>query len=352
MQPLGPGKLVHEDAASGLSVHALPHFGRDFLGLLENTEFGGGGLRYRRLDVAGQLARLPAANFLELRRGDTLIGTYVLADRTLDVGGATLSGIYRGLLALRPSASGQGLGRYFLDRTFRWLGEQAGDRPTLSWGCVESNNRRSLALLRSLGASRIGTLESMIAYRQWPRVRVGIDRLTASAAVRSALLRSNEDCGLRYAAESTAPFYAVTDEDGIVAGARASLTRVNMISSGGAWDFFYDKCLRHVPAARRRYDPQNFRYLRLSDVVVRAGRERIWIDLLSTLLARHEAYMAMFLLDARSRTYARLRTAGLFGRFAQSTRQRIDVLASSWNIGTDRLAAIAARPMAIGPLDI
>lgn len=352
MQPLNTRKLVHEDSGTGLTVHAMPNFSRDFRALLEKTVFGSDGLRYRRLDIADQLARLPDATFLELRRKETLIGTYALASATLEFGATRFSGIYRGLLALDESAQGRGLGQYFLETTYRWLDEQVRDRPTLSWGCIESNNRRSLALLRSLGAGSLGTLQSMIAYRQWPRARVAIEELTAPTTIESAMLQSYDDCGLRFVGKTKAPLYAVTDGDEIIAGARANLTHVDMMSSGSGWDFIYDKLLRRVPAARRRYDPKNFRYLRLSDVVIKAGHERVWGDLLSTLLARHEAHMAMFLLDTRSRTYALLLSAGLFGRFAQSTRQQVDILANPWNIAADQLAAIAERPLAIGPLDI
>ena len=107
-----------------------------------------------------------------------------------------------------------------------------------------------------------------------------------------------------------------------------------------------------MPAARRRYDPQNFRYLRLADVVIRPGETSVWRDFLSTLLARHDAHMAMFMLDPESQAYSLLHEAGLLGRFAANTRQHIEVMAQAWNTSPGTIDSIAKQPLAIGPVDI
>ena len=349
-------EVLHENHDRALRITARLQASRAFVRQLEDTEFGTAGLRYQRLALPEQIARLPNAVFLELERKHKLVGTYAIAARELQSQDGPASGLYRGLLTLSPDARREGLGRYLVARTFDWLERRsaAGPTPVVSWGCIERNNLRSLSLLRTLGAATLGTLQSMLTYRQWPRSRVTVEELGATDAglVETALETSYRDCGLRPADTSTEPYLAVTDDRGVVAGARATLTRLNMVSSGSRWDVFYDGLMRRVPAARRRFDPRNFTYVRLSDVVVRPGRERLWRDLLPTIMARHDTHMAMFMFDPRSKVYTRLAEAGLFGRFTAATRQEILVLAQAWNAPGDFLARSAKQPLAIGPLDI
>jgi GNAT superfamily N-acetyltransferase len=343
---------LHEDPGRDLSIIAKPYCEAGFMALLESTEFGTDGLRYRRLGLDEQLRRLPQAAYVELREKEQLVGTYVLATRKLRLRNEDIVGVYRGLLGLAPEARGRGLGELLVQETFNWLAAQSRGEALLAWGCVEHNNSRPRKLLESRGARHVGSLHSLLAYRQWPRSRPGVEKLTDAESIAQALRQTCADCGLQTVDHTTECYFAVTDINGIVAGARAALTHIDMLSSGGVWDFLYDKVLRRVPAARRRYDPHNFRYLRLSEVVIKPGHERIWHDFLGTLLAIHEAPMAMFVLDPRSRTCRGLREAGLFGRFTDSTLQRIDVLANSWNLPADRFALLTEKPLAIGPLDI
>ena len=107
-----------------------------------------------------------------------------------------------------------------------------------------------------------------------------------------------------------------------------------------------------VPAARRRFNPRDFTYLRLTDIVIREGEERLWKDFLASILARYGAHMAMFMLDARSRARARLDKAGVFGRITASTRQEVVVLANAWHVTTDAWRKAARKPLGIGPLDL
>jgi GNAT superfamily N-acetyltransferase len=326
---------------------------------LEQASFGTSGLRYRRLGIPDTLGRLPAPAFLELRDDGELVGTYALASRRLSgsaAGAVSRShGLYRGLLTVRKDRQGTGLGRLLVEQTLDWVGREAARREQaqLSWGCVESRNERSLGLLAARGARSLGTLETMLVYRQWPRPKVALEEIgdPRDAAVDEALAASERDCGLR-AAAGGGPFFAVTDDRGIVAGARAVVTRIDMGRIGGYWDWLYAGLLRHVPAARRRFDPRCFTYVRLGDVVVRPGGAPVWHDFLTSLMARHRTHMAMFVLDPRRRASRLLREAGVFGRFAAATRQELVVLARGWQLDPEILDGLAATPLAIGPLDL
>jgi GNAT superfamily N-acetyltransferase len=348
--------IIHADEERSLMLTAGHTPSEDFVAQLEHTEFGSAGLRYRRLDVARQLARFQNAVFLELRRKEELVGTYGISQAALDYSGTTTEGLYRGLLSLGPDARGQGLGQFLVNNTFAWIGAQAlaQKQPVMSWGCIERQNERSLAMMRGAGATRLGTLQSLMAYRQWPREQVDVEILQTDDrdSLDAALDSTWSDCGIRDLSHSSGPYFTVKDAAGIVAGARATPAAIDMLTSGALWETVYERLLRYVPAARRRFDPHEFRYLRLSELVVRPGTERAWRKFLPTLLARHGMYFAMFVIDPRSQVATLLNRSGLFGQIAARTRQRIDVLVNGWNLPTDQIDRLARRPIAIGPLDI
>ena len=338
-----------------LSLVATRQPGGDLVRQLEETWFGSQGVRYRKLAVGEHLGRFTAPAFLELRSGDRLVGTYVIEAGRLASAGIGATGWYRGLLTVNPEFQGRGLGRLVVDRTFEWLDAHASGsaEASISWGCIERNNERSLRLLQSIGAIELGTLETRLVYRQWPREQVAIDVLGADAReeIRRAVDETYADCGLTAAIPDEQPFYAVTRESRIVAGAHAAIARVDMERLGGWWDFMHDKLFRHVPPARRRFDPRNFTYLRLSNAVVLPGHEQVWKPLITTLAARFGVHMVMFAFDPRSRAHRLLQDAGVFGRFADATRQEVAMLATSWHVDRDTLAGIVAKPLGLGPRD-
>jgi GNAT superfamily N-acetyltransferase len=347
---------LHEDREAGVSIRLRDAPSAALIELLKELKFGNDGLEYRRLNIDEQLARLPSPAFIELTMDSALVGSYMLSSTSLEAGGQRVQGIYRGLLGLRPEARARGLGRKLVETALSEIERRAREtgEPVLTWGCIESANRRSMGLLKSLGAQPLAELESLTVFRQWPRRRIETTVLddNAGTLLESALGDTYADCALRTSPGRGGVYHAVVDDGGIVAGARASLTRVDMSRTGSFWDTAWQGLLRFIPPARRRFDPANFRYLRLSDVVVRAGAEGVWRDLLTTLLAEHEVYLAMFVLDPNSRARARLGDAELFGRFTDSTRQRVRVLAHSWNLDPALEAKLQSRPLAIGPLDL
>ncbi len=349
-------RVLWEDAGQGLRIVASSRLSPDFVARIEATLFGGSGLRYRRLGAADQLARVPNPVFLELRHEKTLVATYLLSEQRLALAGGEATGIYRGLLTVAEPARGAALGKKLAGTALDWIGKEAEaqGRRVLSYGCIERSNDRSRTLLASLGAAGLGTLETSNVYRQAPRALLEIDRLGKQdhAAVTAALQASQADCGIRSEMGGSGVFYAVTRGESILAGARAHVTRVDMERIGGLWDAFSHHVLRRIPAARRRFDPRNFTYLRLSDVVAAPGSERVWSPFLTTLMAEHGVHMALFMLDPESEVYGRIRDAGLFGRFARSTRQQVVVLARAWHLDEEELAALGRKPLAIGPTDL
>jgi GNAT superfamily N-acetyltransferase len=348
--------VLVDDPQASIRIVADAEADEAALDLLSGLRFGSEGLEYRRLNLREQIVRLPSPAFLSLEYEGRLAGTYALATKRLASASGEVTGIYRGLLGIDPALRSSGLGRQLVATALDWIDATARElaEPVVSWGCIESANRPSLDLLASLGAKRIGRLESLTVFRQWPRRRIDVEHGAAAlaGAVADALQNTYADCAIRPAPDNDGDYWAVTGDDGVVAGARATLTRVDMSRTGSFWDTAWQALLRFAPPARRRFDPRNFTYVRLSDVIVREGYERVWLDFLPTLLAAHDAYLAMFLLDPGSAAHARLDRARLFGRLTASTRQRVDVLAHTWSLDDALRNNLGVRPVAIGPLDL
>ena len=153
--------------------------------LIGSATFGSSGLRYRRLDVAGQLARLHDPVFVLARDAERPVGCCVLDRRALLVGGRETVGVYRGSLCVAPGRAGRGIGRALAEVARAWIDAEAARRgePVLSWGCIERGNAPSLAVLGASGARDAGGLAMPMAYRQWPRERLAVERLAAGAGL-------------------------------------------------------------------------------------------------------------------------------------------------------------------------
>ena len=114
---------LHEEA--GLRITLRRDASEQFVRRIEQTDFGSEGLRYRRLGVPEQIARLARPGFVELRLDDDLVGTYALSATRLRIGDRSAVGVYRGLLTVHPDARGRGLGRQLVERTLEWMSAEA-----------------------------------------------------------------------------------------------------------------------------------------------------------------------------------------------------------------------------------
>ncbi|MDJ0917427.1 MAG: GNAT family N-acetyltransferase [Woeseiaceae bacterium] len=323
-----------------------------FIAQLASTEFGTSELRYRRLDCEQVASRLDDARFLELTKRGELIGTYMFCPQRLAIGDVELSGTYRGLLTVAPEHRSSGVSRLLVREALAWLRQQADGQPHVTFGCIDLGNQRSIRLLQSVGVRQFGELRSMLVYRHLTARSDSVDVVDSTARITEALQAGYGDCGLRPLHESNGPFYGIADGGTLVAGARAELVRLNLAAPDSYWPRVYGAMIDVFPPGKRRFDPREFRYVRLFDVVARENSAAAWRTLLKDILDRHGAHMAMFVMDPRRETYAELERAGLFGRLSRLTRQNIAVVGNALHPGDTLIKQIIDQPLAIGPPDI
>ena len=266
---------IYEDR-DGLRLFCRDDASSAFAEQLANTRFGSSGLRYRRLDAERLLTRYANARYFELYRNDALIGTYVLCPQALSIGDEAVDGTYRGLLTVASEHQSSGAGRVLAREALGWLRAQAAQAPHVTYGCIDADNERSMRLLSSLGASDLGELRSMLVYRQWTRACPAVEVLDDERDIGTALRLSFDDCLLRPADARPGAFFAVRDGATILAGARAELVRLDLAVTNSKWPRLYGALIDRFPPAKRRFDPRDFRYVRLHDVVAARGSGKAW----------------------------------------------------------------------------
>ncbi|MEO0996491.1 MAG: hypothetical protein AAFX58_03135 [Pseudomonadota bacterium] len=346
-------ETLWSDGTRGLTlrVSQVPHM--DAARLLAATVFGGDGVRYRRLGTAGALAALAPALHVSLLAPDgRLLGHYSLAERRLHLLGEPVDGFYRGFLAIDRQAQRQGYGHLLVEKTLNWLHARArdADSPLLTYGCIERSNGGSLKLLQTHGATLAGSLEGLFVYRQWPRGVRDLRQIEIGEndAYRAQYLQTVGDCGLAAPVRPGSRVWTTAGDP--VAGATVSLTRLAFERIGGAWDMLARSLFRLAPPARRRFDPDDFRYLTLAAPLVRAGHEREWPRYLESLMAGHDVHMAMLMLDPDSALAGRLRGAGVFGVTARLLRERFEVPVTTSHPERHDLARAATMPLSVNAL--
>lgn len=344
--------VVEDGRATVIASRSLP---AGFAERVANVRFGTAGLYYRRLDVLAELQRLHNPVFFALLVDGSVAGTYVLNLRTLVLrDGESILGVYRSSLSVVDEHSAQGLGRWFAEQSLQWLSERcrAVSQSALSWGCIEARNERSLKAIVAAGGEELGRLESLLVYRQWPRARLSVSEPTADQHTRLQALMSRavSDCGPR-PEPIIDRFYKVAELSGKrLIGARVVSERVCLERIGGFWDSLYRYLLRYSGAARRRFDPANFHYLRISDLALDASTASELPDFLASLMAAEGSHMAMFVLDRCSQLAVDLHDLGLFGRFATATRTEIVVMGRVLCGDGVPVKSVQKSPLALTPL--
>lgn len=300
----------------------------DVVELVEATVFGTDGLQYQRLNVRRQLDRFNDPTYFHAMAGEQLVGVYVLDRRDLLIDGKPHTGYYRGVLAVKTSWQGRGAGRQMTAAARTWLADKVVDKPVVSYGCIDKGNTRSLTLLNKAGATAGPALSMYMMYRQWPAERCELIELNES---HQSSLKQLADavygvCTARDVTASPLPGFALEDAQGIVISARVakSAFRITRMSAAATW--CTSLFVKPFSVARKRFDPENFRYVAFSDVLIRPGSEALWRDFVSTVLANYNYHFGALYIDPNSALFSQLRKATRFSHLLHSSQGSIQVL--------------------------
>ena len=319
----------------------------DVPALVESIDFGTDGLKYQRRDVSEQIGRFNSPVWFHAMYGAELAGVYLLDRRDLLLDDQPLSGYYRGVLAVGTRWQGQGIGRQLVQSAMQWMASQAEGahvqnvhaqdahshahakgNAVVSYGCIDQSNTRSLELLRSSGAIAGPALSMYMMYRQWPRETCQLEPIGEKHADNLAQLTNSVygKCRLRDISPSRLPGFVLEDDDGIAVSARVSLTHFRIASMGAAATWSTRLFVRPFAPARKRFDPDAFRYVSFSDVLIRPGSENQWPRFVSTVLAKYGCHFGALYVDPASDLFAALQSSSRFSRWLHSSKGSIQLV--------------------------
>lgn len=311
-----------------VTINIAQHPHKHFVPLVEATTFGSDGLQYQRLSVQSQLDRFCEPVFFHAIAKDKLVGVYVLDKRNLLINGIPVRGYYRGILVVEPSFQGNGVGRSLTKAALAWLAEEAKTQPVVSYGCIDSSNKRSMNLLQSTGASIGTTLSMYMMYRQWPSINCKLDSMHTSHAssVHSLKQDLHKDYQVRDVSDSRLPGLVLQDANGVAICARVSTTSFRISNMGRMAAISTRLFVKPFSAARKRFDPDCFRYVSFSDVLIRPGCEKLWPRFVSTALARYECHFGAVYVNTHCRLFTQMQKAQPFARLLHSSTGSINVV--------------------------
>ena len=324
--------------------------------LVESTTFGSDGLRYQRLDVQAQLNRFNAPVYFHALAGDELCGVYVLDERILLIDAQKVTAYYRGVLAVTAPSQGKGIGKRLTQSASQWLSDQAQTSLLFSYGCIDQSNSRSLHVLKATGASRGATLSMYMMYRQWPAKRCELQSIEAVCETEFEVLRNElyADCHVRDVSPSKLPGFVIRDDAGIAISARVSTTsfKIMQMSTFARWSTRL--FVRPFPPALKRFNPDRFRYVTFSEVLIRPGCESLWSDFVSSVLAEHACHFGAVYVDPRSQLFDRLQRAHPVTRLLHSSQGSIDVVSKAYNDSDNLHQHLLkdASPVYLWPVDV
>ena len=338
----------------GLSISVGNDAHADMVGAIQRVSFGSDGLRYQRLDVHAQLQRFASPVFLHAMVKGELAGSYVLDKRQLLVDHQPVTGYYRGLLSVDKRWQGKGIGQALASAASGWMAETAGSDPMLSYGCIDKSNLRSLNLLKAHGGSVAGSLSMYMMYHQWPEQRCD---LTALQEVDARQLHAMTESmyghyGIRDISDSAQPGFALMDADGIVISARITDTSFRITHMGGFARWITRCLVTPFAVARKRFNPDCFRYIGLSAVLVRPGSEALWPRFVSSVLATQQCHFAAVYVDPGSTLFNTLQKASGLSRFVHGKQGDICVvLQTHGHTEQARLSQSAGKGIHLWPVD-
>ena len=323
--------------------------------LVEATTFGSDGLRYQRLNVQAQLDRFNAPVYFHALLDDELCGIYVLDKRSLLIDGQTVTAYYRGVLAVAMPLQGQGIGKRLTQSASQWLSAQAQTSPLVSYGCIDQSNTRSLQVLSATGAESGAALSMYMMYRQWPRKRCDLQPLSAvhDEQLQEFKNKLYADCRVRDVSTSKLPGFLINDDAGIAISARVTTTSFKIMQMSPFARWSTRLFVRPFPPARKRFNPDCFRYVSFNDVCIRPGCESCWSDFVSSVLAKHECHFGAVYVDPRSRLFYQLQGANPMTRFMHSTQGSICVVSKAYNDPDDLHQHLlnVTSPVSLWPVD-
>lgn len=305
----------------------------DILALLERAVIGAeGGMRYTMLNIPEKIkAYGKGISFLALYKKSDLTGVIGLCRRITSAAGVEYQSTHVRYLTFRsafqtvasnavPGEHSTHLQESFKQKVFSLLSKpwnfpekhDAENQKHVMYAYVESKNEASKNLINQAGYEYIRSFLTVAFSRFNPKPDARVTKLSPAEvpAMRDMLKDYYKEHSF-YTDEFSFygnRYYVLKEDNEIIAGVCVIPTGYKVVNVPGVWGWILMKVVPHLPYFRRLFRPGEFRYLVLSALYCRDGREDLLPDLFEAVCAEENFNTALTWLDDHSKLYESLRT--------------------------------------------
>lgn len=304
------------------SQELIDHIGSTYLGTP-------GGLQYHHTTGIDKLKNMKTCYFAFLRRSGKMLGSIGYALRDAHAGEATYKCWLVRYFAIKAPMRTDKLSRkqrkrrpvkdrsvslikdvanFFHDNPQRLIDPDTTEMPqAILYSLVEKKNERSRNFAEVGGYEKSGDVVSFIFSRLKQRKRAGVEQLKREEIpeMRSLLREFYSDHAF-YLDDNlflNDDYYVLRANGEVVAGLQANEEMWEIKTIGNAMFDRIIKFLTRIPFIGKRFRYEEMRFLGVEGIFFREGRGDAVYTLLEGVLALKDQYLALMIMDTRSRVY-------------------------------------------------
>jgi hypothetical protein len=304
------------------------------ISLLENTVFGTHGkTRYRQKEIAKGIASQKQIEFIQIKKGERVLGTTGVIKRDCGTGDHTLKSLYIRYLSMwNPFRNGtkrkpnQRLGKTtstlrkrLAEKIIEHFEQPVQEREEQAafYAFVESDNLNSKELCISLGFDPYRTVSTLLFSRFFPKKHDSVEKSGADLhqEIKERLTSFYENHSFYFEDRifSKGRCFVFKKDNQIVAGLRAIPVNWEIVEVPGIKGVLMQKVLPHLPLTSRIFEPENLRFLTFDYFWSEPGYETTLPILMEHAQADFGIHTGMFWCDNGSDSYRFFTKSGKLG---------------------------------------
>lgn len=320
---------------------------QETLELLDSMVVGSNGARYLHKNIKERIEQLPHKYFMYLRKNDTLKGTFVSAQRTIQEDFGAANSYYIRYLAIdemfqatkekkirhgKPDGIIKSLTKRFLSQAPVDLGIGYGEDtelPSFHYAFFDAQNFRSTDLSELLGMNPVGEFANMSFTRFSPKKSKEIKRLEVKdyPEMKKKIKSSYSDFSV-YTDQFLfykSNYFVWMDGDEIVAGIQPNKCEWEVKNMGGMSGKLMLGLLPWIPKSESVFNPKKFEFLTLDYFYIKPGFEKQFELLLEGMLNEFNVKFALIFQDVKSPFMPLLKQmdSGMLSNFSKVPNGRI-----------------------------
>lgn len=303
----------------------------DFQEMANATIYGTPGkMRYAHAKSVEKIRTLKHTSFLEFKRNETTLGIVALVGHPLNIEQQVVSGLYVRYFAInspmrsdRQREKKAGEKRGILHQMLKELFDDPTKltiaplgKKSILYAFVESQNERSLNMVKSMGFESSRQLVTLLFSRFYPKQKLKVFELS-----KDRIPEMNTLVKAYYTNYNLVPDfnenwenYFIHEVQGeIVCGIKLESNSWNIYEMPGFDGWLFRKVLPRIPILNRIFQQDKIDFIGIERLYIKSGYEYLLPSFLETLCAQFEVTKAMIGVDNRSPIHHVLKTKGKLG---------------------------------------